>query len=42
MQGNDLADVRVLRPADRRQVGLLAEPRARDGLDAEGAQRLGR
>ena len=38
---DDCFDVGILRAADRGQVGLLAEPRARHRVDAEGAQRLG-
>ncbi len=38
---DDCFDVGILGPADRGQVGLLAEPRARHRVDAEGAQRLG-
>src|SRR5215207_3741352 len=38
---DDRLDVRVLRAADSRQVGLLAEPRARHRVHADGAQRLG-
>ena len=40
-EADDRIDVGVLRPADDGQVGLLAEPRARHRVHAEGAQRLG-
>ena len=39
---DDRGDVGVLRPADRRHAGELAEPRARDRRDAERDQRLAR
>ena len=40
-QRDDRVDVGVLGAADRREVGLLAEARARDRVDPQRAQRLG-